>query len=76
MRLSEREQAEGRTGGQAGHRIVYDDAAIERLLDRWATEQYLSELVLGLPCQHGPASSPGVVILTTNNSCCLVTGGP
>lgn len=34
IRLSEREQAEGRTGGQAGQRIVYDDAAIERLLDR------------------------------------------
>lgn len=37
IRLSEREQAEGRTGGQAGQRIVYDDAAIERLLDRWVT---------------------------------------
>ena len=36
IRLSEREQAEGRTGGQAGRRIVYDDAAIERLLDRSA----------------------------------------
>ena len=36
IRLSEREQAEGRTGGQAGQRIVYDDAAIERLLDRCA----------------------------------------
>lgn len=36
IRLSEREQAEGRTGGQAGQRIVYDDAAIERLLDRSA----------------------------------------
>ncbi|KAL0033469.1 hypothetical protein WJX77_010766 [Trebouxia sp. C0004] len=34
IRLSEREQAEGRTGGQAGQRIVYDNAAIERLLDR------------------------------------------
>lgn len=34
IRLSEREQAEGRTGGQAGQRIVYDDAAIARLLDR------------------------------------------
>lgn len=34
IRLSEREQAEGRTGGQAGQRIVYDDAAIERLLNR------------------------------------------
>lgn len=36
IRLSEREQAEGRTGGQAGQRIVYDNAAIERLLDRCA----------------------------------------
>ena len=36
IRLSEREQAEGRTGGQAGQRIVYDDMAIERLLDRCA----------------------------------------
>lgn len=36
QRLSEREQAEGRMGGEAGQRIVYDDAAIERLLDRSA----------------------------------------
>lgn len=34
QRLSEREQAEGRMGGEAGQRIVYDEAAIERLLDR------------------------------------------
>lgn len=36
QRLGEREQAEGRMGGEAGQRIVYDDAAIERLLDRSA----------------------------------------
>ena len=39
IRLSEREQAEGRTGGQAGKGIVYDDAAIERLLDRYCYER-------------------------------------
>ncbi|KAK9828698.1 hypothetical protein WJX72_001585 [[Myrmecia] bisecta] len=33
IRTAEREQQEGRTGGDA-RRIVYDDAAIERLLDR------------------------------------------
>lgn len=36
QRLSEREQAEGRMGGEAGQRIVYDQAAIDRLLDRSA----------------------------------------
>ena len=41
IRLSEREQAEGRTGGQAGQRIVYDNAAIERLLDRCAARLWL-----------------------------------
>ncbi len=41
IRLSEREQAEGRTGGQAGQRIVYDNAAIERLLDRCAAGLWL-----------------------------------
>ena len=33
-RLAAREAAAGRLGGDAGRRIVYDDAAIERLLDR------------------------------------------
>lgn len=47
IRLSEREQAEGRTGGQAGQRIVYDDAAIERLLERCR---------LSLPASHGSAA--------------------
>ena len=28
------EQAAGRTGGDTGRRIIYDDAAIDRLLDR------------------------------------------
>ena len=40
QRLSEREQAQGRMGGEAGQRIVYDDAAIERLLDRSAQFWY------------------------------------
>ena len=41
-RTIEREQKAGRTGGADGNRIVYDESAIERLLDR-------SQLVLHPP---------------------------
>ena len=32
--IADKETAEGRTGGHGGRKIVYDDAAIDALLDR------------------------------------------
>lgn len=55
VRLSEREQAEGRTGGQAGQRIVYDDAAIDRLLDRCTfgpVHRCINQLLLTATCVY------------------------
>ncbi|KAK9818901.1 hypothetical protein WJX74_010226 [Apatococcus lobatus] len=42
-RTREREQKAGRTGGADGNRIVYDESAIERLLDRSKLTNAMSE---------------------------------
>ena len=43
-KVLEIEQEAGRMGGDKGRRIVYDDAAIEKLLDRWAQSELSNPL--------------------------------
>lgn len=69
-KLLEIEQESGRMGGDTGRRIMYDDAAIERLLDRWGLLNLRLTLsdVAGRTMQIAPhPPSP---------SCVCVGGGP